>query len=147
MYDGHYSDKELNDIAYEIIGAGLAVHRRVGPGCLESAYAPCFALELTRRKLDFRREVSLTLRYDELVIPRAYVADFVVLAVVVELKATAMTLQRDRRQVQTYLEISGYPLGLILNFGAQRFTDEVRRVVNHFPEGSGGLSEETFLIK
>jgi GxxExxY protein len=111
---------EINALAREIIGAAIQVHRRVGPGCLESAYTPCLALELYRRQLDFRREVALTLRYDELVIPRAYFADFVVEdCIVVEVKAVAMTTERDRRQLQTYLEIARCPLGLIVNFGAR----------------------------
>jgi GxxExxY protein len=126
---------ELNALSRTIIGAAIEVHRRVGPGCLESAYTPCLALEFVRRKLDFRREVALTLRYDELVIPRAYFADFIVEeCVVVEVKAVALTTERDRRQLQTYLEIAGCPLGLIINFGARTLVDGVRRVVNDFPE-------------
>jgi GxxExxY protein len=127
--------RELNALSREIIGAAIQIHRRVGPGCLESAYTPCLALELSRRHLDFRREVALTLRYDELVIPRAYVADFVVEeCVVVEVKAVAATTDRDRRQVQTYLEMAGCPLGLIVNFGAKTLVDGITRVVNHFPD-------------
>lgn len=142
------SEKQLNEIAWEIIGAGIAVHRRIGPGCLESAYSPCFALELKRRGLDFRREVALTLRYDELIIPRAYVVDYIVAGCIVgELKAVAATTNRDRRQVLTYLEISGCPLGLLLNFGAMKFSDEVKRVVNNFPDGTKPLCEDDFLIR
>jgi hypothetical protein len=52
-------------------------------------------LELTRRKLDFRREVALTLRYDELIVPRAYVADYIIMGCVVgELKAQALVTAR-----------------------------------------------------
>ena len=102
------SEAEINAIAREVIGAAIAVHRRIGPGCLESAYSPCFALELTKRKLDFRREVGLTLRYDELVIPRAYVQDYVIEGCIIgELKARAFATDLDRRQMRTYLEISG----------------------------------------
>src|SRR5262245_26739330 len=111
------TETELNMLSGEINGAAIAVHRRVGPGCLESAYVPCLALEFQRRKLDFRREVALTLCYDELRIPGAYVADFIVEGcVVVEVKAAATLHELDRRQLQTYLEIAGCPLGLILNF-------------------------------
>ena len=128
---------ELNLLSNAIIGAGLAVHRRVGPGCLESAYHPCMALELYRRRLDFRREVALTLRYDELIIPRAYLADFIVEeSIVVEIKAVATLTARDARQLQTYLELSECPLGLVLNFGALRLAEGIRRVVNKFPDGT-----------
>ena len=126
---------EINQISRTIIGGAIEIHRRVGPGCLESAYTPCLALELAKRGLDFRREVALTLRYDELVIPRAYFADFIVEeCVVIEVKAVTMTSEHDRRQLQTYLEIAGCPLGLIINFGARTLVDGVRRVVNNFPD-------------
>ena len=133
------TEEEINAIAARIIGAAITVHRRIGPGCLESAYAPCLALEFKKARLDFRREVSLTLRYDELVIPRAYVADFKVEdCVVVELKAQATLTDRDRRQLQTYLELDGAPLGLLLNFGAPLLTAGLKRVVNNFPYGTDG---------
>ncbi len=126
---------ELNRLSHEIIAAGIAVHRRVGPGCLESAYLPCMALELCKRGLDFSREAALTLRYDDLVIPRAYLADFIVEAsVVVEIKAVAAFTPRDVRQLQTYLELSGCPLGLLVNFGAVKLTDGIKRVVKNFPD-------------
>jgi len=133
------TEAEINEIAERIIGAGIRVHRRVGPGCLESAYTPCLALEFKRAGLDFRREVSLTLRYDELVIPRAYVADFKVEeCVVVEVKAVSALTDRDRRQLQTYLELDGAPLGLLLNFGAPLLSAGIKRVVNNFPHGTSG---------
>lgn len=138
------TEAEINRISEGIIGCGITVHRRVGPGCLESAYTPCMALELHKRGLDFRREVALTLRYDGLVIPKAYFADFIVEdCVVVEVKAIATVGDRERRQLQTYLELEGCPLGLILNFGAVRLVDGIKRVVNNFPYGSKRLSEET----
>jgi GxxExxY protein len=131
------TEAQLNQISQQIIGAAIAVHRRIGPGCLESAYSPCFALEFCKRKLDFRREVALTLRYDELVIPRAYFADFIVEdSVVIEVKAVTRIDDTDRRQLQTYLELANCPLGLILNFGAGTLADGIKRIVNNFPYGS-----------
>jgi GxxExxY protein len=69
---------ELNRIAYEIIGGGVNIHRRLGPGCFESAYVPCLAHELTKRALEFRTKVPLTLHYEAVVVPGAYEADFIV---------------------------------------------------------------------
>jgi GxxExxY protein len=134
---GMWTEERLNRISEEIIGAAIDVHRRVGPDCLESAYTPCFALELTKRKLDFRREVALPLRYDDIIIPRAYFADYIVEdSVVVELKATSRMLEEYRRQLLTYLKVSGYPLGLLLNFGALTIVGGMKRVVNNFPAGT-----------
>ena len=133
----HVAEESLNKLSEQIIGAAISVHRRVGPGCLESAYAPCFVLELCRRRLDFRREVALRLHYDELVVDRAYVADFVVGdSIVVELKAMSRIGETERRQLQTYLEIIGYPLGLLINFSALKLVDGIKRVVHNFPIGT-----------
>src|SRR6266542_315075 len=82
------TEAELNRIAYEIRGCGLRVHRKLGPGCFESAYSPCFAYELTKSKLEFRSEVPLTLCYEGIVVPDAYVSDYIIEGCVVgELKA------------------------------------------------------------
>ena len=63
-------------------------------------------------------------------------------AAVVEIKAIATVTERDRRQLQTYLELSGCPLGLVLNFGAPTLTSQILRVVNNFPDGSAGRAKD-----
>jgi len=142
------TEAELNRISELIIGGAVAVHRRIGPGCLESAYSPCLAVELHKRGLEFRTKVPLSLEYDGLVIPRAYELDFEVEGLVVgEVKALAVVGPRERRQVQTYLELGGYPLGLLLNFGAVRLVDWIKRVVNNFPHGARGMKPGKTEIK
>ena len=129
--------EELNRIAYEIRGARLAIHKAVGPGCLESAYVPCLAHELRARTLDFARQVPLTLRYADMVIPGAYIADFIVAgSILLEIKALDRIAAVHSRQLQTHLRLSGCPLGFILNFGAARFLDGVERRVNNLPAGT-----------
>ena len=50
-----------NEIAHRVIGCGLTVHRRIGPGCFESAYSPCLAYELARAGLRFEADVAMDL--------------------------------------------------------------------------------------
>ena len=52
-----------NEITESIIGAAIEVHRAVGPGSLESAYALCLCYELKLRKLPFATEVRLPVAY------------------------------------------------------------------------------------
>ena len=131
------TEDELNRIAYEIRGCGLRVHQKIGPGCFESAYSPCFAYELKKSKLEFHSQVPLTIHYEEIVVPDAYVADYTIEGCVIgELKALERLAPVHARQMDTYLTISGYPLGLILNFEAPRFLDGVVRRVNRFPDGT-----------
>jgi GxxExxY protein len=135
--DGVPSEGELNRIAAEIIGAGIAVHRAIDPGCYESAYSPCLAYELQKRRLDFTTKVAVAIQYEGLSIPRAFEADFIVEdSVVLELKSITALSPADRRQLQTYLRFTGCPLGLLLNFGAATMREGTRRVVNNFPEGT-----------
>jgi GxxExxY protein len=54
-----------NDITHEIIGAAIEVHKRLGPGLLESAYEECFAHELHLRNLKVERQVPVPVVYRE----------------------------------------------------------------------------------
>ncbi len=131
------TEDELNRIAGEIIGGGMAVHRAVGPGCFESAYTPCLAYELHKRGLHFAATVPITIRYEDLIVPRAYEADFIVEgSIVLELKATSALGPVDARQMITYLRFTGCPLGLLMNFGAATLLEGIKRIVNNFPDGT-----------
>jgi GxxExxY protein len=131
------SEQDLNRVASEIIGAGIAIHRQFGPGCFESVYVPCLAYELEKRSLRFISKVALPLRYYDLFIPRAYEADFVVeREIVIEVKALEVIAAVHLRQLRTYLRLTGCPLGLLMNFGASTMRDGVKRVVNNFPLGT-----------
>jgi hypothetical protein len=72
------STAELDRIAYEIVGAGVTVHSRVGTGCFESTYTPCFGCELRKRGLAYRTKVAIPLQYEDITIRRAFEADFIV---------------------------------------------------------------------
>jgi GxxExxY protein len=133
------TEQHINRIAHEIIGGGIAIHTVFGPGCFESTYCPCLAYEMKRRGLQFEAKVELELRYEELWVPRAYEADFIVEGVIlVEVKALQAIAPVHLRQVKTYLTLTGCPLGLLMNFGEETMRAGVRRVVNNFPEGSSG---------
>ncbi len=129
--------EHVNRVATKILDAAFAVHRYIGPGCFETAYEPCFAYELKKQGLRFERQVSLSIQYEELFVPDAYFADFIVEGcVIVELKAVEQVARVHRRQLNTYLKLTGCPLGLLINFGAEVLKDGIKRVVNNFPAGT-----------
>ena len=130
------AEADLNRLAKEIIAAAIAVHRVIGPGCFESAYVACLAYEFRKRNLEYRMKVPIAIQYEDLTVPRAYEADFIVREdIVVEVKATSSVGPLDARQLQTYLRFSGCPLGLLLNFGSLTLREGIKRIVNNFPEG------------
>ncbi len=131
------SAQELDRVAHGIVGAGITVHRKVGTGCFESAYSPCFAYELRKLGLAYCKQVAIPLQYEEITGQPASVADYIVEGcVVVALKAIARIGPMEERQLRTYLRLTGLPPGYVLNFGAMRLADGILRRVNNFPHGT-----------
>jgi GxxExxY protein len=132
----HHKDtkdrKEESDrLSREIIGAALEIHRTIGPGLLESAYEECLAHELSLRRIAFKRQLSLPLRYKAVSLDCGYRLDFLVEElVVVELKAVDQLLPIHEAQVLTYLRMSSLWLGLLLNFNVRLFRNGIHRFVN-----------------
>ena len=131
-------NEHTDPVSNAVIVASIEVHRRLGPGLLESAYAECLAREMTRRRIKFRRQVPLFLEYrGDLMAVAAYRMDFVVEdEVVVEVKSQAQLLPLHRSQLLTYLRLGRYTRGLLLNFGCARLADGIKRVVNGWESDS-----------
>jgi GxxExxY protein len=84
-----------DEIGDRVIGAAMRIHSALGPGLLESAYQSCLVYELERQELAVRREASLPLRYEDLIIDNGYRVDLLIEnLVVVELKALEAILPR-----------------------------------------------------
>jgi GxxExxY protein len=126
---------ELNDLSSRVIGAAIEVHRELGPGLLETGYAQCLKVELSRRGLRFVAETELPFEYRGVRINAAYKPDFVIEnKLIVELKAVEVLPSYAFRQVKTYLKLSGCCLGLLINFGVSKLVDGIERIVHNFPQ-------------
>jgi len=79
-----------NELTGAIIGAAVEVHRRLGPGLLESAYRVCLAYELRKRGFEVIEEQAVPVIYDDIRLECGFRADLLVNGVVVvELKTKA----------------------------------------------------------
>ncbi len=124
-----------NELTHHIIGAAIEVHRMLGPGLLESAYAECLARELTLRSICFEREKPLPLIYKDLKLDCGYRVDFLVdERVVVELKAVDALAPIHDAIVLTYLRLSGCRIGLLINFHTPVLKEGIRRLVWNYSE-------------
>jgi GxxExxY protein len=120
-----------NRISYRIIGAGIEVHRRLGPGLLEKTYAACLEYELAAVGLKVASEVRIPLIYKDLHVDCAYRADLIVDdKVLIEIKSVAAIQPIHKVQVLTYLRLTSLKLGLLMNFNTACLRDGVDRVVN-----------------
>jgi GxxExxY protein len=122
-------NEEINQLTEQIIGAGIEVHRELGPGLLESAYQRAVAHELRPRKIAFEEQKLCPVVYKDLVIDDAYRLDFLVGGlVVVELKTVDALLDVHEAQVLTYLRFTRCHVGLLLNFRSTILTRGLKRL-------------------
>ena len=120
-----------NEIGTIIVNAAIAVHRQLGPGLLESVYEIVLAYELQQRSLGVNRQMPIPIRYQDMTFDEAFRADLLVAEkVIVELKSVEQVSEAHKKQVQTYLRLTGCKLGFLLNFGEALLKRGITRVVN-----------------
>lgn len=123
-----------NDIAKHIVDAAYHIHKRLGPGLLESAYEAILAHELESRGLRVQRQLIVPVTYDSLHVGAAYRLDLLVEdLVIIELKSTEVMHSVFPKQLLTYLKLADKRLGLILNFGMETMKEGIKRVVSGLP--------------
>ena len=121
----------LNEITEAIIGAAIEVHRVLGPGLLESAYEACLAFELAQRGLRVEQQKPLPVVYREVKLDAGYRLDLVVEdTVIVEIKAVDRLERIHEAQLLSYLRLSGYRIGLLINFNVTLLKNGLKRIVN-----------------
>jgi GxxExxY protein len=119
-----------NGLTHDIIGAAIEVHRLLGPGLLESAFEECLSRELVLRNLRVDRQVSVPVIYKDVKLECGYRLDLLVeQQVVVELKSIESFAPVHEAIMLTYLRLSGYGLGLLINFNVSVLKDGIRRFV------------------
>jgi len=124
-----------NEIGTKILTAAIEVHRELGPGLLETVYEVVLAHELTRSGLDVERQVPVPIVFKGIRFDEAFRADLIVARkVLVELKSVEHVTPAHKKQVQTYLKLTGIKLGYLLNFGEAFLKDGITRCVNRLDE-------------
>ncbi len=106
------------ELSEKIIAAAIEVHRRLGPGLMESVYEQCFCHELQIRHIPFQRQVPVDLDYKGLFIESALRPDVIVDGkIIVELKSAEQNHPVFEAQLITYLKLARKRVGLVINFG------------------------------
>ena len=124
-----------NEVSRTIVDAALKVHLALGPGLLESVYEIVLAHELRSRGLRVQRQVSIPVRYENILFDEGFRADLVVeQKVIVEIKSVEVTKRVHKKQVLTYLRLADMRLGLLINFGTDLIRDGITRLVNELED-------------
>jgi GxxExxY protein len=122
-------DKHLDQLAHDVIGAAIEVHRTLGPGFLESVYEEALCVELHLRSLVFERQQIVSVSYKGQPVGESRVDILVENCLIVELKAVEALEPIHTAQVISYLKVTGHLLGLLINFNVPVLKQGVRRIV------------------
>ena len=124
-----------NEIGKIVVDAAIKVHMALGPGLLESVYEIILAHALSKRGLHVDRQVPVSIEYDGIKFDEGFRADMIVEnKVILELKSVEKVIPAHKKQIQTYLRLTGHKLGYLLNFGEALMKHGITRAVNNLEE-------------
>ncbi len=120
-----------NDITGIIVDCSVKIHKTLGPGLFESVYEEVLAHELKKKVLNIERQVGIPVEYDGLKMDLGFRADILVEnLVLVELKSVETVLPIHKKQLLTYLKLSGKKVGLLINFNEDLIKNGITRIAN-----------------
>jgi GxxExxY protein len=123
-------DNPDNVLSGKIVDICYKIHKELGSGLLESAYEYFLAYELEKEKINFKRQVTMPVKYDGLNHDIGYRLDFLIdNKVIIELKSVEKILPIHEAQLLTYMKLSGIKIGLLINFNVYSFKGAVKRMV------------------
>ncbi|MBK5285613.1 MAG: GxxExxY protein [Bacteroidia bacterium] len=121
-----------NEISYKIIGVAIELHKKLGPGLLESVYENTLSYDLNQAGLKVMQQVALPLIYKEIKMEVGYRIDMLVEdKVVVEIKSIETLAPVHFAQLLTYLKLNEKKLGLLINFNTEVLKNGIHRIVNN----------------
>ena len=121
-----------NEIAKILVDIFLKVHKKLGPGLLESVYEEVICYELRKIGLNFQRQQGIPVIYDEIKMDLGFRADIIVEnTVVIELKSVELISPVHPKILLTYLRLTDKKLGLLVNFNVELIKNGITRIVNN----------------
>ena len=120
-----------NEIGSIIVDTAIDLHRKLGPGLLESVYEVILMKFLIKKSLFVQRQVSVPIEFGGEHFDEGFRIDlFVEGKVIVELKSVEKISNAHKKQLLTYLKLTNTKVGYILNFGADIMKAGIFRVIN-----------------
>ena len=118
-----------------MVDTAITLHKELGSGLLETVYEVILAHELERRGLKVQRQVIIPIEFVGIKFEEGFRADIIVgYKVILELKSVECVTKAHKKQLLTYLRLTGMKLGFLLNFGEALKKDGITRIVNGLEE-------------
>ncbi|MFO7957291.1 MAG: GxxExxY protein [Candidatus Brocadiia bacterium] len=120
-----------NEIGAIVVDRAVRLHKRLGPGLLETVYEVLLTHQLRDAGLQVTRQVPIPIEFGGVQFDEGFRADIVAdEKVIIELKSVESVSPAHKKQVLTYLKLTGMKLGFLLNFGEALMKDGICRVIN-----------------
>ncbi len=124
-----------NEIGRSVVDIAVQMHRESGPGLLETVYEVILTHQLRQRGFQVERQVSIPIEYRGFRFDEGFRADIIVEnSVIVELKCVEKLNNAHKKQLLTYLRLTGMHLGFLLNFSESLMKNGIIRTVNGLVE-------------
>jgi GxxExxY protein len=124
-------DPHVEWLASQIVDIAIKIHKRLGPGLLESVYEKVFCHELRKRGIPYQRQKQVPIVWDEeLVVEEGLGVDILVDGIIhVELKARENPHPVWTAQILSYLRLTNKELGFLINFHVVLMKEGIKRLV------------------
>ncbi len=123
--------KEVNEMAYGVVGCAVEVHKELGPGLLESVYHQCLFEELLANGFDVWSKVKVPVSYKGKDLGQALQLDLLVNhSIIVEVKAVEVVHPVYKAQLLSYMRLTQKPKGLLINFHTDNIVKSLVSLVN-----------------
>lgn len=119
---------EFEELSSKIIHSAIEVHKKVGPGFMESIYEKALCIELSDRSINFEQQKEVKIYYNRQEVGLHRIDLVVEGEIIIELKAVKDFNDTHFAQLRSYLKATRLRVGLLLNFAKSKL--EIKRIVN-----------------
>jgi GxxExxY protein len=121
-----------NELSKIIVDISYRIHRKLGPGLLESVYEAILFYELSSLNLKVERQKPIPILWKEIQLDIGFRSDLIVEnKVIIEIKSVEQISNVHPKQLLTYLKITKLKLGLLINFNEALIKNGITRIVNN----------------
>ena len=120
-----------NEIGTIVVDSAVKLHKSLGPGLLETVYEAILIQQLQKAGLTTQRQVLVPITFEGVSYDEGFRADIIIGGkVILELKSTEVVHPVHKKQLLTYLKLTGLKLGYLLNFGEELMKNGITRIIN-----------------
>lgn len=120
-----------NEISFYIRKSIFSVYNELGPGLLEKVYEKVLVHELQNNGLQTKTQVQIPIKYKGICIETSFIADIIIEnKVIIEIKSIPEISNVHHKQLLTYLKLTGFKLGILVNFNTDYIAKSIIRKIN-----------------